>query len=105
VGKMSFVERRKFHRGALEDQRHLLKTAIDGMAAGDLTQALHVATSIRVLVHETGRSKPLLKEFYNNFLITRSQCSSTGDFTSHWIAGSFSGVVRHCFTSRGACCI
>jgi len=68
MGKMTAEEREKFHRKALEDQRHLLRTAIDGMAAGDLTQALHVATQIRVLVHETGASKPLLKHLHKNYL-------------------------------------
>jgi len=68
MGKMSIEEREKFHRKALEDQRHLLKTAIGGMAAGDLAQALHVATQIRVLVHETGSSKPLLKHLDKNYL-------------------------------------
>jgi hypothetical protein len=38
------------------------------MAEGDLTRALHVATTIRVLVHETGRQKPLLKELRSNYL-------------------------------------
>jgi hypothetical protein len=68
MAKMSTTERKDFYRKKLEEQRHLLKTAIDGMVAGDLTQALHVATTIRVLVHETGASKPLLKNLNNNYL-------------------------------------
>jgi hypothetical protein len=68
VAKMSAEERKKFFLAKLEEQRHLLKTAIDGMAAGDLTQALHVAALIRVLVHETGASKPLLGNLRNNYL-------------------------------------
>lgn len=65
---MSTDERKAFYRNALNEQRHLLKTAIQGMAAGDLAQALHVATTIRVLVHETGASKPLLKHLDGNYL-------------------------------------
>lgn len=68
MGKMSAAERKQFLSRALGDQRHLLKTSIAGMATGDLTQALHIATSIRVLVHETGASKPLLKQFHSNYL-------------------------------------
>jgi hypothetical protein len=68
MGKLSSLERKGFYRKALDEQRHLLRTAIDGMAAGDLTQALHVATIVRVLVHETGASKPLLKHLDNNYL-------------------------------------
>ena len=67
MAKMSSEEREKFHRKALEEQRHLLKAAITGMAAGDLTQALHVAVQIRVLVHE-GTGKPLLKHLDDNYL-------------------------------------
>ena len=65
---MTTEERKKFYREKLDEQRHLLRTAITGMAAGDLTQALHVATTIRVLVHETGASKPLLKHLNNSYL-------------------------------------
>jgi len=68
MAKISSEERKAFYRNALNEQRHLLRTAIEGMAAGDLTQALHVATTIRVLVHETGASKPLLKHLDNNYL-------------------------------------
>jgi|KBSMisStandDraft_5_1062788.scaffolds.fasta_scaffold3030872_1 hypothetical protein len=68
MAKMSAMERAKYYREALEEQRHLLRTAIGGMARGDLVQALCVATSIRTLVHETGASKPLLKHLRNNYL-------------------------------------
>jgi hypothetical protein len=66
--KLTAAERRKFYSEKLADLRHLLKTALNGMAAGDLTQALHVATMVRVLVHETGSSKPLLKHLRQNYL-------------------------------------
>ena len=68
MGKMTAVEREAFLRKALQEQRHLLKTAVDGMVAGDLAQALHAATTIRVLVHETGSSKPLLKQLNKDYL-------------------------------------
>jgi hypothetical protein len=68
VAKMTTEERKKFYLKALEEQRHLLRIAIAGMSTGDLTQALHVATTIRVLVHETGSSKPLLKSILSNYL-------------------------------------
>ena len=65
---MSAADRKQFFSEKLEEQRLLLRTAIAGMAVGDLTQALHVATIIRVLVHETGASKPLLKNIDPNYL-------------------------------------
>jgi hypothetical protein len=68
MAKMSGAERAKYYREALEEQRLLLRTAITGMAAGDLVQALHVATSIRTLVHETPGRPPLLKRLRNNYL-------------------------------------
>jgi hypothetical protein len=67
VASMTSQERKQFYLRALEDQRHLLRDAIAGMGAGDLTRALNVATAIRVLVHETGNSKPLLKSIQSNY--------------------------------------
>jgi len=64
---MSSQERDQFYLKGLEDQRHLLRDAVAGMSAGDLTRALNVATAIRVLVHETGNSKPLLKSIRSNY--------------------------------------
>jgi len=82
VAKMSTAERKKFYLVALEEQRHLLRTAIDGMAGGDLTQALNVATRIRVFVHQTGASKALLGHLRNNYLelpiLDRIQQAPTG---------------------------
>jgi hypothetical protein len=65
---MSSDERIHFYLSRLEDQRHLLRTAISGIRAGDLTQALTIATAIRVLVHETRRSEPLLKNLRSDYL-------------------------------------
>ena len=58
MGKTNASERTEFYRKALDEQRHLLRTAIGGMATGDLAQALHIATTIRVLIHETAASNP-----------------------------------------------
>lgn len=65
---MSSANRRQYLFEKLGEQRHLLHTALAGMSAGDLTQALHVATIIRTLIHETGASKPLLKYIKPNYL-------------------------------------
>lgn len=65
---MSDAERKQFYTSRFEDQRHLLRTAIKGMHEGDLTQALTIATVIRVLVHETGSSRPLLKQLCTDFV-------------------------------------
>jgi hypothetical protein len=68
MAKMNNLERKQFLLKALSEQQHLLRTAIACMGTGDLTQALRVATSIRVLVHETGNSKPLLKSVHHNYI-------------------------------------
>jgi len=52
----------------LEEQRHLLRKSINDVAAGDLVEAVRIAAIIRVLVHETGSSKPLLKQLTSNYL-------------------------------------
>ena len=65
---MDAVERRKYALSRLEDHRHLLRIAIAAMADGDLTRALNIATTIRLLVHETARQKPLLKELRPDYL-------------------------------------
>jgi len=61
-------DRKKYFLSRLDDHRHLLRAAVAAMGAGDLTQALNVATTIRVLVHETGNQKPLLKQLKPNYL-------------------------------------
>jgi hypothetical protein len=68
---MTGEERKQFFAKRLEEQRHLLRSAVTAMGAGDLTQALHVATIIRTVVHETGASKPLLKYLHANYLELR----------------------------------
>jgi hypothetical protein len=63
---MAGADRRAYYLSRFEDQRHILRKAVNGMVSGDLTQALTVATCLRVLMHETGHSKPLLKSLMNN---------------------------------------
>lgn len=46
----------------LREQMSLLRTSLDSFYAGNFAEALRIATAIRVLVHETGSSKPLLKQ-------------------------------------------
>jgi hypothetical protein len=65
---MGKVNEARFYLSRLEDQRHLLRAAITGIRAGDLRQALTIATSIRVLVHETRSSTPLLKLLRSDYL-------------------------------------
>jgi hypothetical protein len=68
MAKLTSLERKAVLHGKLEEQRHLLRNAVYGLAAGDLAEALHVSTILRVLVHETGSSTPLLKQITPNYL-------------------------------------
>lgn len=68
MAKMTPDDQKRFLDAALEEQRHLLRKSIVQMAAGDLAEALRIATCIRVLVHETAASKPLLKQLKPNYL-------------------------------------
>jgi hypothetical protein len=68
MAKMSTTERKKFFLDRLEDHRQNLRDAIVSMAGGKLSAALTIATTIRTLVHETGRSVPLLKSIRSDYL-------------------------------------
>ena len=68
LAQLSTAEKRQRLLGSLEDHRHLLRAAVESMTTGDLTHALSIATSVRVLVHETGMSKPLLKALRSEYL-------------------------------------
>ncbi|HKV03936.1 MAG TPA: hypothetical protein VJO53_02390 [Candidatus Acidoferrales bacterium] len=46
----------------LKEQTDLLHSSLRAFYQGAFAQSLHVATTIRVLAHETGRNKPLLKQ-------------------------------------------
>lgn len=52
----------------LGELRHLLRKSVADLCAGDLAEAVRIATAIRVMVHETGSSKPLLKQIVPNYL-------------------------------------
>jgi len=68
MAKMTAVERKAFYMKALDEQKHLLEQRIRDMKEGDLIAALQVASVVRTLVHETGASKPLLKNLTTNYL-------------------------------------
>lgn len=68
TGRKREKRKKEYLRERLEEQRHLLRKSIREMAAGDLAEAIHIAAIIRVLVHETGSSKPLLKQLTPNYL-------------------------------------
>jgi len=59
---------KEFLREKLREQKHLLKKSTSDMTEGDLAEALRVAASLRVLIHEHGRGKPLLAQLNPNFL-------------------------------------
>jgi hypothetical protein len=52
----------------LREQHRLLGRSVDVFYAGDVAEAMQIATRIRLLVHETGRSKPLLKKLRPDYL-------------------------------------
>ena len=68
MSKLNAQERKKFAYEKLEEQRHLLRKSINEITKGDLAEALHAATAIRVLVHDTASSKALLKQLNPNYL-------------------------------------
>jgi len=71
MAKLTGEEKKKFLREKLEEQRHLLGKSIKEFTSGDLSEAVRIATIMRVLVHETGRCKPLLKEITPSYLELR----------------------------------
>lgn len=52
----------------LKEQMQFLRTSLCGFYAGDFAESVRIATVIRVLVHESGMSKPLLKQAKPNGL-------------------------------------
>jgi hypothetical protein len=46
----------------LREQMDLLRTSLRAFYEGNFAESLRIATTIRVLVHESGMSKPLLKQ-------------------------------------------
>lgn len=53
---------------SLKEQYGFLRRSIDSAMDGHDEEALRIATAIRVLVHETASSKPLLKNLNPNYL-------------------------------------
>lgn len=68
MAKLAGDEKKSFLRDKLEEQRHFLSKSIRDFVSGDLSEAVRLATAIRVLVHETGNSAPLLKQLTANYL-------------------------------------
>jgi hypothetical protein len=68
MAKLSPENQKKFLHEKLEEQRHLLRKSVDELANGDLAEGVRIATTVRVLVHESGSSKPLLKQLTPNYL-------------------------------------
>jgi hypothetical protein len=68
MARLVISERKAFYLSSLEEHRHLMKSAIERMAQGDLVHAIPIATSIRALIHETGKSIPLLKRLRSDYL-------------------------------------
>lgn len=52
----------------LREQMEFLRTSLRAFYAGDFAESVRIATIIRVLVHETGMCKPLLKQAKPNGL-------------------------------------
>ena len=46
----------------LKEQMEFLRTSLCGFYAGDFAESVRIATVLRVLAHESGMSKPLLKQ-------------------------------------------
>ena len=68
MAQLSAGEKKAYYLAALEQHRQLLKSAVEQMAEGNLIHALTIATTIRVLLHETGSSIPLLKRLRTDYL-------------------------------------
>lgn len=72
------------------------------MAAGDLVQALTVAAIIRVLVHETSGSKPVLKHLYPNYLalpIVEDQSQPTSNILGRVLLAQFNLPIGVTFSA------
>ena len=52
----------------LKEQMDFLRTSLRAFYDGNFAESVRIATIIRVLVHESGRSKPLLRQLQPNGL-------------------------------------
>jgi len=60
-------ERAEFEE-LLKEQHRFLARSVDAFYSGDIAEAVQIATRIRVLLHETRRSKALLKRLRHDYL-------------------------------------
>jgi hypothetical protein len=68
MAKLTGDDKKRFLSEKLKEQRHLLGKSIKEFASGDLAEAVRLAIAMRVLVYETGNSKPLLGQITSNYL-------------------------------------
>jgi hypothetical protein len=68
MAKLTGDDKKKFLVEKLGEQRHLLDKSIKEFASGDHAEAVRLAIAMRVLLHETGSSKPLLGQLTPNYL-------------------------------------
>jgi|SRR5580692_10374095 hypothetical protein len=66
--KLVATDAKRFLLERLQEQYHLLKKSVDEIKRGDLAEGIRIATAVRVLVHESGSSKPLLKQVTKDYL-------------------------------------
>ncbi len=77
----------------LKEQMEFLRTSLRAFYAGDFAEGVRIATVIRVLVHESGMSKPLLKQAKPNGLELRI-LEHVGESTGQAEIFSFAVSVR-----------
>ncbi len=68
MAKLSGENKKQYLRERFEEQRLFLSKSIKEFVSGDLAEAVRIAITIRVLVHETGSSKSLLGQLTPNYL-------------------------------------
>jgi len=68
MAKLTGEDKKKFLLEKFEEQRHLLGKSITEFVSGDRAEAVRLAIGMRVLIHETGGSKPLLGQLSPNYL-------------------------------------
>src|SRR6266851_9097555 len=62
------ARRREVVLAKLREQMQFLRTSLRAFYEGEFAESVRIATIIRVLVHESGKSKPLLKQARPNGL-------------------------------------
>lgn len=77
----------------LNEQMEFLRTSLHGFYAGNFSESVRIATVLRVLVHESGMSKPLLKQAKPNGL-ELTILEHVGEWTGEDEIFSFAVSVR-----------